>query len=295
MKHLRVASCQYFIRPVEHFSQFYDQVKGLVDTAADHRCRLLVFPEYFTIQLLTLGDTSRPDMEKVRSLSGYVERFVEMMSKLAKESGLYIVAGSIPVMEDGSDTVYNDCFFFGPSGEHTVQGKLHITRWEIEDWHVSPRSKLRVFETEMGRLAIAICYDVEFPEIVRAAAHLGADILCVPSCTDDRTGFLRVRYCAQARCIENQIYVIHSSTVGSLPMVPSVSLNYGSASILSPCDFPFARDGIIAEGLHNQETMVIGDLDMEAIHHSRTFGTVLPLNDSKRSKQLAANPEVVRL
>ena len=295
MKHLRVASCQYFIRPVEHFSQFYDQVKGMVDTAVGHRCRLLVFPEYFTIQLLTLGDTSRPDMEKVRALSGYVERFVEMMSGLAKESGLYIVAGSIPVMGNGSDTVYNDCFFFGPSGEHTVQGKLHITRWEIEDWQVSPRSKLRVFETELGRLAIAICYDVEFPEIVRAAAHMGADVLCVPSCTDDRTGFLRVRYCAQARCIENQIYVIHSSTVGSLPMVPSVSLNYGSASILSPCDFPFARDGIIAEGLHNQETMVIGDLDMEAIHHSRTFGTVLPLNDSKRSKQLAADPEVVRL
>jgi len=173
-----------------------------------------------------------------------------------------------------------------------VQGKLHMTRFETEDWKISARSKLKVFETDFGRMAIAVCYDVEFPEIVRAAARRDAHILAVPSCTDDRQGFLRVRYCAQARAIENQMYVIHSPTVGSLPMVPAVSLNYGIASILTPSDFAFSRDGILAEGNPNQEMMVIGELNLKTIADTRATGTVLPLVDSNRSTEIAAEPEV---
>jgi predicted amidohydrolase len=170
-----------------------------------------------------------------------------------------------------------------------------MTRFETEDWKVSARSKLKVFETNFGRVAVTICYDVEFPEIARAAAREDAHILVVPSCTDERQGFLRVRYCAQARAIENQVYVIHSSTVGSLPMVPAVSLNYGQASILTPSDFPFSRDGILAEGNPNQEMMVIGELNLKTISETRSSGTVLPLLDSRRTAELVAKPEVTSL
>ncbi len=170
-----------------------------------------------------------------------------------------------------------------------------MTRFETEDWDVTADTKLRIFETEFGRLAIAICYDVEFPEIARAAARQGAHILVVPSCTDDRQGFWRVRYCAHARAIENQLYVIHAGTVGSLPMVPAVSLNYGQASILTPSDFAFSRDGILAEGNPNQEMMVIGELNLEIICQGRSTGTVLPLHDSARTQGLVDSPELVRL
>lgn len=296
MNRLRIASLQYWIRPIENFAQFQDQVEGLIATAADYHCRMVVFPEYFTVQLLTLEGVIGDVPQQVRTLSKRVDQFTDMMSGFAKKYNIYIVGGTIPVMDSGDhDHVYNESFFFAPSGAFERQGKLHMTRWEVEDWHVSPRQKLRVFETEIGVLAIAICYDVEFPEIARAAARLGTDILVVPSCTDDRQGFLRVRYCAQARCIENQIYVVHSSTVGSLPMVPAVSLNYGQASILTPSDFPFARDGILAEGQPNQETMIIGELNMEIIHHARASGTVLPLLDSKHTARLVAEPEVLSL
>ncbi|MCI0692775.1 acyltransferase [candidate division KSB1 bacterium] len=220
---------------------------------------------------------------------------VAVMSDLARNNSLYIAAGTIPVMENGNNRVYNECFFFSPSGKFGVQGKLHMTRFETEDWKISARSKLRIFETDFDKLAIAICYDVEFPEIARAAAWEEANILIVPSCTDERQGFLRVRYCAQARAIENQIYVIHSSTVGSLPMVPAVSLNYGQASILTPSDFPFSRDGILAEGNPNQEMMVIGELNLKTISESRASGTVLPLLDSRRTAELVAKPEVSTL
>jgi predicted amidohydrolase len=294
MDRLRVASLQYFIRPVNSFEDFAAQVTALVDTAADYGCGLVVFPEYFTIQLLTLGDIRSPIAEQVNELADHVPRYLELMSGLAKSNKLYIVGGTIPVEEEGH-RIYNRAFVFGPGGNYGVQGKLHMTRFESEDWFVQPSRGLRVFETDFGIMAVAICYDVEFPEMARAAARLGANILCVPSCTDDRQGFLRVRYCAQARAIENQMYVIHACTVGSLPMVPAVSLNYGQASILTPSDFPFSRDGILAEGIPNQETMVVGELNLTTIHSSRDSGTVLPLNDSKNTAMLLEDKEVMRL
>lgn len=295
MERIRVASLQYFVRPVRTFEEFADQVVALVDTAADYDCRLVIFPEYFTVQLLTLGDVKRPMVEQVRDLAAQVPRYLELLSGLARQHDLYIQGGTIPVMDDGSDDVYNQAFIFGPSGEHGVQGKLHMTRFESEEWEVKARSGLKVFETDFGRLAITVCYDVEFPEIARAAAREEAHILLVPSCTDDRQGFLRVRYCAHARAIENQMYVIVSHTVGSLPMVPAVHLNYGQAAILTPSDFPFARDGILAEGNPNQEMMVIAELNLGTIGESRVSGTVLPLNDSRRTAEIIETTQITRL
>ncbi len=292
---IRVASLQYFIRPVSHFDGFRDQVVALVETAADYKSRLLAFPEYFTIQLLTLGDIRRPIRDQIRTLASNRDAFVELMGGLARKHSLYIAAGTIPVMDNGDDRLYNDSYFFAPSGSHGVQGKLHMTRFEREEWIVSPRTNLRVFETDFGRVAITICYDVEFPEVARVAARAGALILIVPSCTDDRQGFYRVRYCAHARAIENQMYVIHSGTVGSIPMVPAVSLNYGQASILTPSDFPFSRDGILAEGNANQEMMVIGELNLALIADGRETGSVLPLRDSEHSADVASRMEIVSL
>lgn len=295
MDRIRVSALQYFIRPVQTFTQFRDQVDAMVETAADYNCQLLVFPEYFTVQLLTLGNVKRPIREQIEDLAKQVPAYKELLEGLARKHQIYIVGGSIPVMEDSGGLIHNDSFFFSPSGNVGVQGKLHMTRFEKEDWKISPRSRLKVFETAFGRVAIAICYDVEFPEIARAAARQGAHILIVPSCTDERQGFLRVRYCSHARAIENQIYVIQSHTVGSLPMVPAVSLNYGQAAILTPSDFAFSRDGILAEGNPNQEMMVIGELNLKTIVEARETGTVLPLLDSARSASVTAETEIVTL
>ncbi len=295
MERIRVASLQYFIRPVPTIDQFKEQVEALADTAADYKCQLLVFPEYFTVQLLTLGNIKRPMSEQVRDLARQVSGYQEILSAMARKHGMYVVGGSIPVMDDGAGKLYNECFVFGPSGGLGVQGKLHMTRFESEEWDVSPRSELRVFETEFGRLAVTICYDVEFPELARVAARAGAHILIVPSCTDDRQGFFRVRYCAHARAIENQMYVVQACTVGSLPMVPAVSLNYGQASILTPSDFPFSRDGILADGNPNQEMMVIGELNLKTIEETRVTGSVLPLRDSEHTADVASRLEVVRI
>jgi len=248
-----------------------------------------------TVQLLTLGDTRRPLPEQVRDLSLLGPQFVELMSGLARKSRIYIAAGTIPAPGAAPGEIRNRCFVFSPSGSHVSQDKLHMTRFETEEWLVSPGTGLRIVETDFGKLAVTICYDVEFPELARAAARSGASMLLVPSCTDDRQGFLRVRYCAHARAIENQMFVVQASTVGSLPMVPAVHLNYGQASILTPCDFGFAREGILAEGDANQETMIIADLDLGKALRARETGSVLPLRDSQRTEQVMTTIEEVRL
>jgi predicted amidohydrolase len=191
MERLRIASLQYFIRPVQTFDQFRDQVQALVETAADYKAQLLVFPEYFTVQLLTLGNVKRPIQEQIRDLALQADRFRTLMGDLARQHGLYIVAGTIPVVGDGPDRIYNECSFFSPTGTLGIQGKLHMTRFEKEEWKVLPREKFIVFETNFGRVAITICYDVEFPEIARAAGREGAHILVVPSCALLRTGTCR--------------------------------------------------------------------------------------------------------
>ncbi|CAE7200838.1 yhcX [Symbiodinium necroappetens] len=287
----RIAALQYFVRPIRDFSEFRDQVAGLVHTAADYDCDLLVFPEYFTVQLLTLGDIRRPMDEQIRDLSRRVPDYLEVFESLSRSCGIHIVAGSIATPDPGdAETVYNDSYFFASDGTHSLQGKLNMTRFEKDVWRVSPRDTLRIFETPFGRVAITICYDVEFPEVCRAAAQAGAVILVVPSYTDDRQGFVRVRYCAQARAIENQMFVVNAGTVGSLPSVPAVSLNYGQASILTPSDFPFARDGVLAEGIPNQETMVIGEVALDVLRRNRAHGTVRPLLDSKTMKTPRIEP-----
>jgi predicted amidohydrolase len=292
---LRVASLQYALKPIQSFEDFAAQVCAQVATAADYRARLVVFPEYFSAQLFALGDTTAPVREQVKALAARKDAIVALFKALAIQHKIHIVAGTIPVFEAAKNQIENHCHFFAPSGNFVVQGKLIMTRFEAEEWIIKPAPALKVIDTEFGKLAIAICYDVEFPELVRAAALQGARILVVPSCTDDRQGWLRVRYCAQARAIENQMYVIHSGTVGGLPDVPACALNYGQAGLLTPSDYGFARDGILADGIANQEMMVVGDFDLALLEESLKNGTVLPLRDSVLAPAIAQSLEHVTL
>lgn len=295
MNTVRVAALQYYIRPVRSYDDFASQVESLVETAKDYKARLVVFPEYFTAQLLTLGNVKRPISDQIRDLAAQEERIVETLASLARKNKMIIVGGTLPGFNEDKSKILNKSYVCAPNGEYGIQTKLHMTRFEKEEWFVSAGTKLRIFDSSIGKFAVTICYDVEFPEIARAAARLGAQFLIVPSCTDDRHGYLRVRYCAQARAIENQMYVIHSSTVGSLPMVPAVSLNYGQAAIYTPSDFSFSRDGLMTEGAVNQESMIVGDINLKLVDESRLSGTVLPLRDSQTTNDMLNAVDHVRL
>jgi predicted amidohydrolase len=146
---------------------------------------------------------------------------------------------------------------------------------------VEPGNDLNVFATDCGKVAILICYDVEFPELARVAAGKGADILFVPFNTDHRAAYLRVRTCAQARAIENEVYVAIAGCVGNLPFVDNADIHYAQSGIFTPADFSFERDGIAAECTPNIETMIISDVDLEILRRVRYSGTVQNWTDRR--------------
>ncbi len=274
---VRIAAVQYLLRSIHDWSGFENQVRFVIKAAGDYKPQFVLLPEIFTTQLLSFMDTSDLRLA-VRNMNDYTTRYVELFKELAAQWKVHIVGGSHPTIVAGK--LMNTAYLFTPEGKVFTQDKIHLTRWEKEKWKGDAGNQLRVFDTPHGRIAILICYDIEFPELSRKVCEMGADIIFVPSCTDDRQGFLRVRYCCHARAIENQVYVAVTGTVGNLP-VEGLGLHYGQAAIITPSDFPFARDGIAAEGVPNMEQIVIADVDLGKLVTNRVMGTTIPLYDKR--------------
>jgi len=275
---VRVACVQYLMRKVTSFNDFARQVTYFVDVAADYGSDFVLLPELYSVQLLSHLDALSPQ-EGMKKLAGYTPRFKKLMSELARKFGLTLIAGSHPVFVDGKlQNISHVCL---PDGRIVEQPKLHITPNERKWWGISGGRSLGPIETPKAKIGVLICYDVEFPEAVRYLADEGAEILFVPFCTDNRQGYLRVRYCAQARAIENQIYVALAGNVGNLPDVTNMDVQYGQAAVFTPSDFTFARDGIAAEADSNEETVLVCDLDLDSLRASRSSGTVTPRLDRR--------------
>ena len=275
-RRVRIAAIQYLLRPIAGFDDFAKQVEFFVHSAKDYKAHFVLFPEFFTMQLLSYINEPAPALA-VRRLAQLAPDYEALFMRLAKETGIYIIAGTHPVFQRGK--IFNAAHLFTPNGKVFRQKKVHLTPTESGPYQLSRGHGLNLYHTDFCNIAILICYDVEFPEVARVMAEAGAEILFIPSCTDGREGFCRVRYCAQARAIENQIYVAMTGTVGNLPLVPYMNTNYGQAAILTPSDYFFARDGIAAEGIINQEQMIVADVDLDLLDEQRVNGSVIPLQD----------------
>ncbi|MBI1203508.1 MAG: GNAT family N-acetyltransferase [Rhodopseudomonas sp.] len=277
---VRVAAVQYQLRAVNSFEEFAHQVEYFVDVVADYKADFAVFPELFTLQLLSIENEQIPAAEAIGKLTEYTTRFKEMMSRLAVSYNVNIVGGSHPTREADGE-VYNISCVFLRDGSIHEQHKIHPTPNERYWWNVKGGDKVNVIDTDCGPIGVLICYDVEFPEIVRHVIDQGASIVFVPFCTDERQSYLRVRYCSQARAVENQCYVVMAGNVGNLPKVDNMDIQYSQSCVLTPCDFPFARDGIAADTTPNVEMIAIADLPLDSLRAARQGGTVQNLKDRR--------------
>lgn len=276
---VRIACVQYQVRKIASFEDFASQVEYFVETAADYRSDFVLFPEFFSVQLLSIMEPL-PAVEGIHRLSEeFTQPFIDLMSRMANKYNLYIIGGSHPIKREGK--LQNECLIFDPSGRYITQPKLHITPSEQRYWGISGGDELIVLPTPKARIAVQICYDVEFPEASRYLADQGVEILFVPYCTDDRHAMLRVRKCAEARAIENQIFVATAGIIGNLPSVQAMDIHYGQAAVFTPSDFEFARDGIQAIADSNVESLLVTDLDIEDLYRSRAAGSVTPRLDRR--------------
>ncbi len=277
--YVRVSAIQYQMRSISSFADFAKQCEYFVDASSDYKSDFVVFPEMLTMQLLSFLPDKRP-AQAIRELGNFTQQYIDMFTSLAIKYNINIIGGSHFCVEN--DSVYNISYLFRRDGTYERQYKIHITPYETKWWGVKGGDKIQIFDTDKGKVAILICYDIEFPELARIAVSKGAKILFVPFNTDDRRAYLRVRYCAQARAIENQVYVVLTGCVGNLPEVGNLDIHFSQSAILTPSDVEFSREAIASEAVPNTETLIYQDLDLHLLQRNREMGNAQTWNDRKK-------------
>ncbi|GAC1629979.1 MAG: carbon-nitrogen hydrolase family protein [Nevskia sp.] len=280
----KLAAAQFPVFAPDRWAEVEALVTRWVETAVAEDAKLLVFPEYGAMSLAHLDAATRGDLHgQIATMQAHREAWRDLHAKLAQVHGVYLLAGSFPWRLDDGRTV-NRAFFCAPDGRVDWQDKCVMTRFEREQWQISGEPPLKVFDTALGRIAVNICYDSEFPLLARAQAEAGAEIILVPSCTDTLAGYHRVRVGAQARALENQAYVVQSPIVGEAPWSPAVDINIGAAGIYGPPDRGFPDDGVIVQGPLNAPCWIYGEVDPAKVQRVRSEGAVFPFRHWPESR-----------
>jgi predicted amidohydrolase len=295
---LKIAAAQYPIDELVSQGAWRDKIARWVADGAATGAELLVFPEYAAIeQAAALGATVAGNLDlTLKGVADLERERVAFHAELAARHNVHILVGSGPVRK-GEGRYVNAAQLVTPAGSVGTQEKIIMTPFEW-DWGISPGSPLRVFDTTLGLIGVAICYDSEFPLLVRALAEAGAEVILVPSCTERISGYHRVRTGARARALENQIATVVSPTVGDALWSPAVDRNNGAAGIYVPSEQSVSDDGILAEGKLNEARWVAASVDLRRLRHLRSEGEMRNFIDWSHqpgAASLAAKAELVRL
>ena len=276
---VRIATVQYQQRGIKSFEEFKTMVEYFVDTTSDWHCDFVLFPEYIGMQLLSIHNDELAPHEAIETMTEYYDEIKSMFKEFAVKYNVNIIGGTHPVKF--GNRVHNVAGVYLRDGTVYEQEKIHPTPDETYWWNIEGGDEVNVIETDCGPIGVLVCYDSEFPELTRHLVNQGAQILFVPFFTSERQGYCRVRYCCQARAVENQIYVAMSGSVGNLPRVHNMDIQYAQSCILTPCDFAFSRDGIAADTSPNVETVAIADLRLDSLIEARNNGAVQNLKDRR--------------
>lgn len=270
-----VAAAQYPIERLADWDAYEAKLSRWVAEAAAAGAALAVFPEYGAMELASLDPATMGDLAlSIETVSALLPRVDALHAALAARHGLHILAASAP-RKDADGRFRNAARLFAPNGMAGSQDKLVMTRFEREEWHIAPGQTLRLFGTALGRIAVNICYDSEFPLLARAAVEAGAEVILVPSCTDSLHGYWRVRIGAQARALEGQCYAVQAPTVGEAAWSPAVDVNRGAAAIYGPPDKGMPDDGVLAIGAEGAAQWVLAQIDTARVSALRSDGGVL--------------------
>lgn len=269
---MRLAALAWTVERTPTVGAFAARLDHALSDLATQGVDLVMLPEYAGVEVgaaRAAGCGARAEVMETAALAAALE---DSMAGVAAHHGVWLLGGSLPAQEGGR--LVNRATLFAPDGRRAVQRKGRMTRFEREEWGVAPGGSPLAIETPWGRLGIAICYDAEFPPIVRAMVTAGVWLVLVPACTDTVAGATRVTICARARAIENQCFVAVAPTLGAAPWCESLDTNHGRAGIYGPADRGFPADGVIAEGAQDRPGAVIADLDPGAIERVREHGAV---------------------
>lgn len=278
-KVVRLGLIQWQMRLYKNFDEVMEQAEYFIDAVSGYRADFALFPEFFNAPLMAENNhLSEP--EAIRELAKHTSNIVSKFSELAISYNINIITGSMPEMVNNH--LFNAGYLCKRDGAIERFEKLHVTPDEAKVWGLQGGNTLKTFDTDCGKIGILICYDVEFPELSRLLANDGMDILFVPFLTDTQNGYSRVRNCAQARAIENECFVAIAGSVGNLPKVHNMDIQYAQSMVFTPCDFAFPTNGIKAEATPNTEMILLADVDIDMLRELNQFGSVRNLKDRRK-------------
>ena len=280
MMNVKIATAQYDISFLADWSAYQQKIERWVGEASAQNANILAFPEYFSMELASLFaqeiySSLSKQLVAMQLLHG---DFIALFTRLAQQHHCIIQAGTFPVLIEG-EVYHNRAYLFMADGSVDYQDKLMMTRFENERWLIKGGKELKCFDTEYGKIAINICYDSEFPLLVRKQVEAGCILILVPSCTDTVAGFNRVKIGCQARALENQCYVVQASLVGNAPWSEAVDVNVGAAAVYTPVDRGFPDNGILSEGIFNELQWVFAEISPSACATVREQGQVFNYRD----------------
>ncbi len=278
-KIVRLGLVQWQMRPYKDLNSIIQQIEFFVDSLSAYKSDFALFPEFFNAPLMAEYN-HLSESEAIRKLAEYTQPLVQEFSKLSVSYNINIITGSMPEVVD--NTLYNTGYLCRRNGSVERFEKLHVTPNEEKFWGIKGGNKLQTFDTDCGKIGVLICYDVEFPELGRLLADEGMKILFVPFLTDTQNGYSRVRYCAQARAIENECYVAIAGSVGNLPNVHNMDIQYAQSMVFTPCDFAFPTNGIRSEATPNTEMILIADVDVDLLNELHNYGSVKNMKDRRK-------------
>lgn len=255
-------------------SEFLEKTETFIRSTASEGTDLVVFPELLSFDTIRIGGASTAaQAERIaRDLS---PRYLEALKVWAQRYNVAILGGSTPwVLSSEPLQIVNRSFLVFADGQMIEQDKNFLTP-EERDYSWTPSTELpRVHETPLGRIAILICYDTEFPLISQALAAQSPEILIVPSMTSP-AGYDRVRVTAQARAVEHHAYVIVAGIVDADGS--SLDQFSGNVAIYEPFDHGYR--GVRAQGVLDAPTPVRADLDLAKLRATKVSSGFYPGRD----------------
>lgn len=275
---VRLGLVQWQMRPYRSMEELSEQIEFFVDAVSGYEADFIMFPEYVNAPLMAEYN-HLSEAEAIRKLAGYTDRMRDLFSEYAITYNVNVITGSMPEIRD--EKLYNVGHLCKRNGEIEKYEKIHITPSEVSAWGMAGGNNIKTFETDSGRVGVLICYDVEFPELSRLLALQGLDILFVPFMTDTQNGYSRVRNCAQARAVENECYVALAGSVGNLPKVHNMDIQFAQSVVFTPCDFAFPTTGIKAEATPNTEKILVVDVNLDLLKELHSHGSVRILKDRR--------------
>ena len=275
---IRLGLIQWQMRPYKDLDELLEQAEYFIDAVSGYRSDFALFPEFFNAPLMA-GNNHMSTADAIRELAKHTQAIAHKFSEFSISYNINIITGSMPEMIDGR--LYNVGYLCRRDGTMERYEKLHVTPDEAKVWGMQGGNQIKAFDTDCGKIGVLICYDSEFPELSRLLADEGMDILFVPFLTDTQNGYSRVRNCAQARAIENECYVAIAGSVGNLPNVQNMDIQFAQSMVFTPCDFSFPTNGIKAEATPNTEMILIADVDISLLRELNQFGAVRNLRDRR--------------